>query len=137
MTKEIEIEETRKRFTSAVDLKREHITTIQDFLDRYQRWAGYHYKGTRRQKRFVVKIARREGIRGTLVMEELVFIRAKPRTIHRDIMTGRFIGRTGQTEAKAKTGRLSDAERARRVSLRGTQREAKTREYARKLAKGK
>jgi len=52
-------------------------------------------------------------------------------------LPSRARGRFASMGEKAKVGRLSDAERARRANLRRVEKEAKTREYTKKLAEKK
>lgn len=98
----------------------------------FRNWGREKAPLTRKQTRALGIEAEKIGIQP---YQKISFMRkGKQQIQYRDATNGRF----ASIGEKAKAGRLSDAERARRASLRRAQREMKTREYTRKLAeKGK
>jgi hypothetical protein len=136
-TPEGEENKVRDRFHEVHNLRREHINSMDRYLEAMGEWMGERYLGTGRtngrQLRFINKMANQDGIKGHIITTETyISSRNRTRTRYRDRVTGHFVSRTGQEGKKQAPGKLSDAEKDRRASLRSAQKQAKTRKYSEK-----
>jgi len=135
-TPEEEENNVRDRFHEVHNLRREHISTMDEYLNIMGNWMGERYKGMSKyngkQLRFINRMANKDGIEGHIVTSETYKTkRDNVFTRFRDRITGHFVTRTGQ-EDKKETRKLGAGEgvRASRASKRRAEKQAKPREYA-------
>lgn len=123
--------EAFQRYEHGGSLKERGINTFEELMLSFRNWGGEKAHLTRKQTRALGIESNKRGIQP---YQKISFIRkGKQQIQYRDATNGRF----ASMGEKAKVGRLSDAERARRANLRRVEKEAKTREYTKKLAEKK
>jgi len=121
--------EAFKRYEHGGSLKERGIKTFEELMLSFRNWGKDKSPLTRKQTRALGIEAKKIGIQP---YQKIGFTRNnKLITAWRNVTNGQFVS---VGEKKEKAPRLSDAEIARKASLRKAQKEAKTREYTRKLA---
>jgi len=134
-TPEGEENKVRDRFHQVHNIKREHITTMNEYLDVMGNWMGERYKGTSKfngkQLGFINRMANKDGIKGHIVTgETYMSTRGKGFTRFRDRITGHFVSRTGQENVKsAKKLGAGEGVRASRANRRKAESQVRPREY--------
>lgn len=111
---------------------KKHVKNFTELQDIFRNWSNRNGKPvTNRQNRALGREAQKHGIEPYLQVQ---YLRNNKRiTAWRNVTNGQF---ASMGEKKEKT-RLSESERARRVSLRKAQKEFKTREYSRNFKERK